>query len=348
VRDGEEPLLQRGPFQDVTEVIEGEDHRDEDERHLPHRLGSGVDLPEQRDPVQEIGTPGGCHGTFEIGGGPLRPWHGAARRQAHELLGFRCDGGAHQVQALARGFAAHPEQGDPGLQRWCAAKAKAGAGHGGVQIEHMKRLPGRAEIEARGGRTFPPALEVTGEHHGVALAVVLEPVAREAVAEPLVVVGQGRVGALADQRVPEHELLVPGKPAARAHRQHLLLDQPREPFAYHRRAHDPAQEPGHAALPAHLAEHAGGAQHTAGLDREPAEPGLHHGQHGLGQRLVLALGGRADQLLEVERVAVGPLDQALDGRGVDAVAEHLADQSLAGPAAQLLEPDLLDVLAVRP
>jgi hypothetical protein len=57
---------------------------------------------------------------------------------------------------------------------------------------------------------FVPALEVAGEHHGVGLTVLLEPVAGEAVAEMLVVVAQGGMGAPADQRVPERELPLPG------------------------------------------------------------------------------------------------------------------------------------------
>jgi len=109
-----------------------------------------------------------------------------------------------------------------------------------------------------------------------------------------------------------------------------------------------AEQQDDAAVPAHLAEHAGGAQHPPGLEREPREPGLDHGDHGLRQRRVLALGDGADQLLEVERVAVGLLDQALHGVAADGVAQHLAHQPLAGLAAELLEPELLDVLALRP
>jgi hypothetical protein len=52
-------------------------------------------------------------------------------------------------------------------------------------------------------------------------------------------------------------------------------------------------------------------------------PGLDHGQHGLRQGVVLALRHRADQL------------------------EHLSHEPLAGLAAELLEADLLDVLALR-
>src|ERR1700733_3397830 len=40
--------------------------------------------------------------------------------------------------------------------------------------------------------------------------------------------------------------------------------------------------------------------------------------------------------------------QALPGVAPDGVPQHLAHQPLAGLAAELLEPELLDVLALRP
>ena len=48
----------------------------------------------------------------------------------------------------------------------------------------MQRLLGGAQVVARGALAVAAALEVAGEHHGIALAVVLQPVAGEPVAEP--------------------------------------------------------------------------------------------------------------------------------------------------------------------
>lgn len=47
----------------------------------------------------------------------------------------------------------------------------------------------------------------------------------------------------------------------------------------------------------------------------------------------------ADQLLQMKRVAVGVIDDAIDQRGVGAVAERIAHQPLAGLARRRAEPE---------
>ena len=69
-----------------------------------------------------------------------------------------------------------------------------------------------------------PALET----HGLTAANMNS--AGQAVAEPPVVLRPRGVGALAEQRVAERELALVGEPAPGPHREHLLLDQPREPL----------------------------------------------------------------------------------------------------------------------
>jgi len=59
--------------------------------------------------------------------------------------------------------------------------------------------------------------------------------------------------------MPERERAHTGESTIRPHGEHLLLDQDCKPFTDHGRAHHVAEEDHYAALPAHLAEHAGGA-----------------------------------------------------------------------------------------
>src|SRR5690348_7774024 len=93
-----------------------------------------------------------------------------------------------------------------------------------------------------------------------------------------------------------------------------------------------------------MAEHTRGAEHAARVDLEALEAALDDGEHGLGDRLALglALGDRADELLEIERVAAGLLDYACDEHVVGAIAEDLADELLAAAPRELVEAQLLE------
>jgi hypothetical protein len=158
-----------------------------------------------------------------------------------------------------------------------------------------------------------------------------------------VILDQHLVSRLADQRVLEPVLGVPGEPAAVDELDHALLDQHREP----RRgvgAPDQRLDP---AAPERLAEDARRAQHPARRRIELLDPGLHHRQHAGGRAVALAGGPGADQLLEVRRVAVRVLDQLAQRVFLDAVAQALAHHLCAGPPRQAAQPDLLDT-AVGP
>ena len=112
--------------------------------------------------------------------------------------------------------------------------------HRGLGIEDLDRLLRGAQVVAGGAVAVAAALEVAGEHHCVGLAALLEPVARAAVPQAAVVVGQGRVRALAEQGVAERELALVGELARRAHREQLLIDQRRDPRVDLRRGAHPA------------------------------------------------------------------------------------------------------------
>ncbi len=106
----------------------------------------------------------------------------------------------------------------------------------------------------------------------------------------------------------ERELALVGEAALPAASiEHLLLGRAGSATSpAGRRRHGVAQEGDHAALPAHLAEHAGGAQHAAASSGSWPSRVSTMASTVSGSASPCALGGRADQLLEVERVAVRP------------------------------------------
>ena len=99
------------------------------------------------------------------------------------------------------------------------------------------------------------------------------------------------------------------------------------------------------AAPEGLAEHAGGAQHPAGVELEGLEARLHHRQHrpGRGRLAGAALRLGADELLEEEGVAGRALADPLDDRAGDLGAERVAHQLGAGGAGQRRQRDAVEV-----
>ncbi len=158
-------------------------------------------------------------------------------------------------------------------------------------------------------------------------------------AEPLVGIGEHRVRGLAHERVAKPQLFLAWKPRRTAACDQLALHELIEPHVRRVMAIG-ADELDHAVAPEPLAEHARGAQHVARVELESLEPALHRGEHGLGQRIALAFGRRADQLFEIERVATGLLDDPRDQR-VARVLEHAAHEPLAALLGQLVEPQLV-------
>ncbi|MEJ7732564.1 MAG: hypothetical protein WKG00_25585 [Polyangiaceae bacterium] len=153
-------------------------------------------------------------------------------------------------------------------------------------------------------------------------------------------VGEHGRGDLAHQRVPEDVLALARKARHRARADDLSLDQRAQRLADLHPARLTAAELEHAGLPERLAEDAAGAHHPARLRRQALQARLHHGQHGVRQRVALALRHRADQLLQVEGVALRALHDARHRLRPGSLTEHLAHQLLARLAGQLQEAHL--------
>lgn len=86
---------------------------------------------------------------------------------------------------------------------------------------------------------------------------------------------------------------------------------------------------------------------AAGLGIDRGEARLGHREHRLGERVALAGRDGAEQLLQVEGVAGGLLDDARDDLGRRGVAERGAGEALAGAAGQRAEAQLVHA-AIRP
>ena len=81
----------------------------------------------------------------------------------------------------------------------------------------------------------------------------------------------------------------------------------------------------------------GGHQHPFGYLK------LTHAEHGVRELILVALSNGADQLLEVERVAVCPLDNQRYHLALDVGPEHMAHELLARLASEPTEAHLLEV-----
>ncbi|AUX39022.1 uncharacterized protein SOCE26_004040 [Sorangium cellulosum] len=176
-----------------------------------------------------------------------------------------------------------------------------------------------------------------GEQQRVGLAARLEPRAGEPVAQGAILLREHRVGPLAEQRVAEGVLLLARKAAVRPADEHRLVDQVHEPAGDLGARRLPAEQRGDAPVPEHLAEEARGPEHPARVEIEALEARPDHRHDGLRQRAPRGAAGAGrgpDQLLEVERVALGLIHDARDGGVVDEAAEQLAREPLGGPARQ--------------
>ena len=100
--------------------------------------------------------------------------------------------------------------------RRAAGDAPLGARERPFEVVAFQGLLRRAGVPGQSAGARAAALEMLGQRHGIALAHALEPIAGQHVAELLVVVGEHRVGAVAQERVPERELLFARKSAGGA------------------------------------------------------------------------------------------------------------------------------------
>ena len=209
---------------------------------------------------------------------------------------------AQRPAASARRAARHPELG--------ALDRRA-------EIVGAQRLRGRALVPAHGARRLAAAAEVLGQRHRVAR-------------RPPAPATRPRAGGRARDRRRSASRRPPRAPA-RARTVNSDVRRARSGVAARATSSRAARRSmrvrhvGQLGLAAEQRRHARRArsarrtrrraQHALGLAPLGVEARLHHPEHGVGQRRrARPAGGRADQLLEVERVAVGALDDRLPRR----------------------------------
>ena len=158
-------------------------------------------------------------------------------------------------------------------------------------------------------------------------------------AEDAVGVGEHRVRRLAHQGVAEGILVLAGELPLAAARDQLLAGEDRDPVGELGRARRTAEQRRDPARPEDLPEDARRPEHPARVGLLLLEARLRHGEDGVGQVVALAGGDRADQLLEVERVAAGAVDEPRH-RLLVYVAERLHDELAGGAPGELAELQL--------
>jgi hypothetical protein len=244
---------------------------------------------------------------------------------------------AERAEGLACGGAARLE----------AADAALGAVDHALEVVALERLLGAAEVETGGTRRLVASGVVLGKGGGVDLARLLEPGAGEPVAGGAILLGERGVGRVADGGVPEGELDLAREARRGALEDHLALDEIAERVADEGELRAPEQR-GHAPAPERPPEDAGRAEHALGVGAERVEARLDHPEHGLGQPVLLAACGHcADQLLQVECVALAPVREQLDYLRLGVRPERGADQLGGGARRDRAESERPD-RALRP
>src|SRR4051812_13794943 len=89
-----------------------------------------------------------------------------------------------------------------------ARDAGVGTLEAGREIVSLEGLRGGAAVERDRALRLAASLEVLGEHDGLALADLFEPLRGKLVADDPILVGEHRVRGLGDERVPEDVLLL--------------------------------------------------------------------------------------------------------------------------------------------
>ncbi|XXX78288.1 hypothetical protein WMF30_05915 [Sorangium sp. So ce134] len=110
-------------------------------------------------------------------------------------------------------------------------------------------MTARAKVMERGLIERSPALEMLGQHHGIRLSRPLQPFRGQPVAEPPIALGQHGIRALAQERVPERQLLLPRKAALTPAHQDLQRHERLEPGRDLAQARLAADERRHPACP---------------------------------------------------------------------------------------------------
>src|SRR5258708_3232029 len=166
-----------------------------------------------------------------------------------------------------------------------------------------ERAARRGEVRAGPARLLAARLVVLREDERLVLTGALEPLAREAVTERTIGVGEHRVRGVAQERMPERVLTLAAELPLAAPCDDLALHELIQPLLELRGARAAAEQRRGAAVPQHFAEAARRPKDPPRRDVERLEPRLGDREDRLGQRIAASFGNRARELLEQERGA---------------------------------------------
>ena len=223
-----------------------------------------------------------------------------------------------------------------------SAQPEHGAFDRGAEIVAAEGLEGGAPVVGHGALRLSASSVVGGEGQRLALAGLLEPRGGEAMTPTAIRVCEGCVGRVPDEAAPELELALPGEARAQSLIDDLLFDE--EPEHGVEAAHE-AIGPDqllHSANPEALPEHARRPEHAASVAVELLEPRLRQQQDPIGDAVAALARLGAQQLLQPEGVALGPLDDAVGDDGLHLGAEDLAHEVRAGAPGQPAQAELGD------
>ncbi len=336
------------PLVDVREQLRAEGQPSGEEelaRASPHRHEVGLlRVCRQRDEGQLEQPFGQRDDPPDLAEGGADDGEQPHRAEPRRLLGTQ------EPERLHRGGARRAQVSAPavrlGLQQAQAAQVVAvsaardpsiGARHRGIEVVAAERLLRRSLVALQGPRAVAAALPVLGQHQGRRLPPLLEPSGCERVARVTVSLRQHRVGGLANDLVTERVLDLVGERRRGPAGQELTCQQP----AQHLVHVASLEERGRASTPEGPPEHAGPAQQPPLVGPEPLEARLDHGQHAVGQRVAGVRRGRADQLLEEERVPRCAFDDPVDRRLRHVLAQRVPHEALARAPPERTEADLL-------
>jgi hypothetical protein len=198
----------------------------ERERRRADPLRGELDRLQRAHRRHELVEPAEVDVRGDLRGHRPHPGHAPGRQEALRLVEVQA--GVVPLAAPRVDLREHAQQAQVDRVRRAALEPPPGARDRRVLIAPPERLLGGAQVEAPGAREVQPALEVLGEHRGIARAALLQEGGGEPVPEDAIRLREHLVGPLPQERVPEHELLVPGEPALLAADDHLPVDQLRE------------------------------------------------------------------------------------------------------------------------
>ena len=232
--------------------------------------------------------------------------HAASRGRA--VGGQRVLAGAGEIAVPVEGLGGDQPERIERLSGRAAGDGSFGPRDRAWKVVPLQRREGGPVVPGSCAFPFAPVFEVLRQRERLRVPARLEPRSRQAVTQSAILLGEHRVGGVAQQRVPEG-IEGFGRPRHRcAIGEELALDQLRE-LSIQLAAPLAPEHLQDAFSPEGVAEDAGTPQEAPGERFQRLQARRQHREHA-GRRLASGTrSGMADELLQMEDVAVREVDQ---------------------------------------